>query len=118
MDCIEVNGIRLFSYHGCLDEEALIGSDYEVNLKVWADLSKAAQTDHLSDTVDYVALNRIVEEEMAIRSKLLEQVVLRIITKIFEELPTVTETEVSVTKLFPPINGDVQRVSVLMHRKR
>ena len=118
MDCIEVNGIRLFSYHGCLDEEALIGSDYEVNLKVWADLNKAAETDHLKDTVDYVTLNRIVEEEMAIRSKLLETVALRIIQKIFEELIPVLETEVAVTKLFPPINGDVQRVTVQMHRKR
>jgi hypothetical protein len=41
--------------------------------------------------VDYVLLNRIVVEEMAIRSDLLEHVAHRIITRIFEEIPEVSE---------------------------
>lgn len=118
MDRIDVNGIRLYAYHGCMDEESRIGTDYEVNLSAWADLSQAAQSDQLSQTVDYVMLNRIVKEEMAIRAKLLEVVSDRICRRILEEEPRVMEVEVSVSKLSPPINGDVERVSIVMRRKR
>ena len=59
---IDVNGIKLFAYHGCMEEESRIGTDYEVNLSVWADLRQSAQTDRLNDTVVYVAVNRMVKE--------------------------------------------------------
>jgi len=70
------------------------------------------------DTVDYVHLNKIVKEQMAIRSKLLEHVGQRIIDAIFNELPLVTDVEVTVSKVNPPIGGDVAEVSVTMQAKR
>lgn len=118
LDRIDVSGIKLYAYHGCMVEEGRIGSDYEVNVSIWADLSHSAQTDHLSDTVDYVHLNKIVSEEMAIRAKLLETVNERICKRILEEIPAVQELEVGVSKITPPINGDVDRVSVVFRRKR
>tara|TARA_B100001146_G_scaffold223775_1_gene239347 strand:- start:990 stop:1358 length:369 start_codon:yes stop_codon:yes gene_type:complete len=118
MSSIRLKNIRIFAHHGCLTEEEKIGSDYLVNLKVSADLSKAAQTDALSDTVDYVQLNHIVKTEMAKRSKLLEHVGQRIIDRIFKELAIVTEVRVSVAKVNPPIGGDVASVSVTMHGQR
>lgn len=115
---IDVNGIRLFAYHGCMDEESRIGTDYEVNLSVRADLRHSAETDKLKDTVDYVALNRIVKEEMAIRAKLLEVVAQRIVNRILSEEPLVQRVKVSVSKLAPPIQGDVERVSVVFKSSR
>jgi dihydroneopterin aldolase len=41
-------------------------------------------SDDLNDTVDYVLLNKIVVEEMEIRSHLLEHVAQRIITRFGE----------------------------------
>lgn len=118
MDRIEIRGIKLYGYHGCMDEESRIGTDYEVDLCVWADLTEGAETDKLSATVDYVMLNRIVKEEMGIRSKLLETVNQRICDRILNEEPRIRKVEVSVSKLAPPINGDVDRVSVIFRRKR
>ena len=66
-----------------------IGSDYRVDLSVKANLSKSAITDNLSDTVDYVHLNKIVKEEMAVRSHLLEEVAKRIIDRILDEISLV-----------------------------
>ena len=63
MEQIILKNIRVYAYHGCLAEEGMIGSDYRVDLKVSADLQKAMQTDALSDTVDYVHLNKIVKAE-------------------------------------------------------
>jgi dihydroneopterin aldolase len=114
---IHVSGIKLFAYHGCMDEESRIGTEYEVNLIVWADLAKPAKTDRLKDTVDYVALNKIVKEEMATRAKLLEVVAQRIVDRILAEHKLVKKAEVSVSKLAPPIQGDVERVSVVFSKK-
>ena len=108
----------LFRSHGCLIEEGKIGSDYTVNLEVKTDLRKSSISDDLKDTVDYVLLNRIVVEEMAIRSDLLEHVGNRIVTRIFEEIPEVSRIIVAVSKLNPPIGGDVEAVTIEMEEYR
>ena len=118
MGVIKLKNIRVYAYHGCLVEEGKIGSDYKIDLTVKADLSKSAKTDNLSDTIDYVHLNRIVKEENAIRSKLLENVASRIIERIFNELPMVKEVEVAVSKLNPPIGGNVAMVTIELSKKR
>ena len=117
MGTIRVDNIRVYSYHGCLSEETKIGSDYLVNVEVKADLSKAIETDELRDTVDYVRINRIVVEEMSIPSKLLEHVAKRIGDRIFKELPLVEKSKISVAKVNPPINGDVEKVLVKLSFK-
>ena len=118
MGIIKIKNIRVYAYHGCLVEEGKIGSDYRVDLDVKADLKKSAQTDQLADTVDYVHLNRIVKEEMAVRTKLLETVASSILDRILNELGLVTCARVTVSKLHPPIGGNVELVSVIMKRKR
>lgn len=117
MGCIKVRNIRLYAYHGCLDEEGKIGSEYRVDLCVKADLSTSAKTDKLSDTVDYVHLNRIVKEEMSIRTKLLETVAEKILVRILRELPLVKKATVEISKLNPPIGGNVAMVTIKMKKK-
>jgi dihydroneopterin aldolase len=118
MGIIQVNNIRLFSNHGCLEEEAKIGSEYRVDIEIKANLKKSAHTDELSDTVDYVHLNRIVKEEMAIRSKLLEQVAQRILNRFFKELKMLRKAKVAVSKINPPIGGNVEEVVIVLTKKR
>lgn len=118
MGRIQVNNIKLYAYHGCLEEEAKIGSEYRVDLEVRADLTKSSISDELSDTVDYVHLNHIVKEEMAVRSKLLEEVARRILDRILEELQMVKRAQVSVAKINPPIGGNVEEVVIVMSKKR
>lgn len=118
MGIIRVNNIRLYTNHGCLEEEAKIGSEYRVDVEVKADLTKSAITDELVDTVDYVHLNYIVKEEMAIRSKLLEHVAQRILDRIFKEIQLVDEAEVSVAKINPPIGGNVEEVVIVLKESR
>ena len=118
MDKIEVSGIKVYAYHGCMEEEGKIGSDYEVNVSVWGSFDRSIQTDHLSDTIDYVHINQVVKEEMSLRNKLLEVVVDRILFRLFKENERITKAEVGVSKLAPPINGDVERVTVIRKKKR
>ncbi|WP_159288981.1 dihydroneopterin aldolase [Tenacibaculum maritimum] len=118
MGIIKVNNIRLYAYHGCLDEEAKIGSEYRVDLKVNANLQKSSETDDLADTVDYVHLNHIVKGEMAIRSKLLEEVAARILVRILKEIQLVKKVRISVAKINPPIGGNVEEVAIILRKKR
>ncbi len=118
MGTIKLHNIRVFAYHGCLIEESKIGSNYSVNLSIKADLSKSALSDRLVDTIDYVSLNRIVVEEMAIRADLLETVAQRIIDRVLDKLKKVTQITVEVSKLNPPIGGDVEEVTIKMKQKR
>ena len=118
MGTITLKNIRTYSYHGCLIEEGKIGSDYSVDLEIKTDLKKSCLSDDLKDTVDYVVLNKIVVEEMAIRSHLLEHVGQRIITRIFKEIPTITRIVLAVSKLNPPIGGDVEAVTITLDESR
>jgi dihydroneopterin aldolase len=111
---IEVNGIQLYAHHGCLPEEALIGGHYVVDIALLTDFQTAAETDELNQTVDYVAINQIVKDEMAIRSKLIEHVGERINVRIRKELRGIHQLRVKITKLTPPINGDVKNVAIII----
>jgi len=115
---VKVENIRVFAYHGCLKEESKIGSDYRVDLEVKADLQQSAKSDLLRDTVDYVLLNKIVREEMLKPTHLLETVAKRILNRILEEEPLVMKAKVWVSKLNPPIGGDVEKVTIKMVENR
>ena len=118
MDKIILKKFRCYAYHGCLPEEAIIGSHYIVILTVHANLVSSCVSDSLNDTVDYVVLSKIIKEEMTIRSKLLEPVAHRILRRIFEECFLVKKATISVSKVGPPINADVERVSIKLSKKR
>lgn len=118
MGIIKVENIRVYAYHGCLKEETIIGSDYRVDIEVEADLQTSAASDDLKDTVDYVFLNQVVKDEMSVASKLLETVAKRIINRIFAEDQLVTKATVSLSKLNPPIGGDVEQVTIVLSETR
>jgi len=115
---IEVRGIRLYAFHGCLEEEARIGQHYLVDVVMDTDFQQAAELDTLEDTIDYVQVNRIVTEEMAIRSKLIEQVGYRIVNRLNSELKRLQGVEVKIIKLCPPINGDVDHVAITINTRK
>ncbi|MGB0897119.1 MAG: dihydroneopterin aldolase [Flavobacteriaceae bacterium] len=118
MGIIKVENIKLYAFHGCLDEEARIGSEYSVDVKVHANLATSSLSDNLKDTVDYVLLNKIVADEMAIRSQLLEHVAQRILDSIFKQSALVNYAEVAVSKLNPPIGGNVEKVTIVLSKER
>ncbi|MDA9127137.1 dihydroneopterin aldolase [Flavobacteriaceae bacterium] len=118
MGKIILKNVRCYSFHGCLKEEGVIGSEYLVDLKVTASLKKSAQSDRLSETVDYVLLNQIIKHEMSKPSKLLESVADRINKSIFKKDVRIKKSIVTITKVCPPINGDVESVSVKLKQKK
>ena len=114
MHKILVEGIKIYAYHGCLKEEGKIGTNYIVDVEMETDFTTAALTDDLSKTIDYVAVYNIVKKQMAVRSKLIEQVGQRIVNELKNQFSSLKKVIVKVTKLNPPMNGDVERVSIVI----
>jgi len=111
---ITIKGIRCYAYHGCLDEERKIGGEYVVDVALQAGVSAAVSSDRLDDTVDYCDVERIVFREMQQPSRLIEHACGRILQALKQELPAIGRVKVRVTKLNPPMQGDVREVSVLL----
>jgi dihydroneopterin aldolase len=114
MGKIEVNGLRFYSHHGCMEQETKIGGQYQVDVVITADLGVSGLSDKLDDTVDYCAVHKVVAREMAVPSKLIEHVGRRIVEALKSELELVQGVEVKVTKFSPPIEGDCASVAVVM----
>ncbi len=114
---ILVSEIRCYAYHGCMEEEGIIGGEYVVDIRVNADVSKAVNEDDLQKTVDYVVVHKLVLEEMKKRSKLIEHVAGRILYRITDIYRFVHEVEVKVTKFNPPVDGQIGSASVILSGK-
>ena len=118
MGYIILSNVNTYSYHGCMDEEEKIGATFSTDLKVETNMYKAATTDALEYGLDYTRLNEIIIAEMKIRAKLMETVALRIINSILKEFEIAKSVEVKITKLNPPVGGNIEAVSVLMYKDR
>jgi len=118
MGYIILSNVRTYSFHGCMDEEEKIGAEFRTDIKVKTNMTQAAETDDLQFGLDYTRLNEIVMEEMKVRAKLMETVALRIIKQIFNEFAIAEKVEVKVTKLNPPVGGNIEAVSVILKKKR
>lgn len=110
MGLIEVNGIRVYAYHGCLAEEGRIGGHYNVDVSIEGDFAEAEQTDKLGDTIDYARVTSIVKEQMGQRSHLVEHVCRRILIALKAEWPGRAQWRVRLTKEHPPVAGAVDHV--------
>ena len=116
MALIEIEGMEFYAFHGHFEVEKVAGNRFLVNLKIEADLSKAGQTDKLEDTLDYQKAYLAVKEEMAISSDLLEHVCHRIINRIKLEFPEAEKVNVTVSKMNPPMGGQIEKVSLTMEK--
>ena len=65
MDEIKIENIKLRGKHGCFAAERNEYRDFEVSLRLFLPLDRAAKTDELSDTVDYPAAAAIAEGVLA-----------------------------------------------------
>ncbi len=118
MSTITLQNIRLYAYHGCLPEETHIGGNYLVEVRIKTDFTDAAHKDDLSRTVDYCQVFDIVKREMAIPSKLIEHAGQRIVDALLHGIRRIDAVRVKLSKIAPPLNGEVEMVTVTINGKR
>ena len=107
--------VRFHAYHGVLEQERRVGNDYVINVVAECDFTHAMLTDELEDTVNYAEIYRVVKEEMAIPSKLLEHVAGKIGERLFNEFPSLQSLDISIMKVNPPFGADCEGAGVEVH---
>lgn len=112
MKKVSIHQMKVYGFHGCLPEEAKIGTQYQIDIDVEFDFEKASLSDNLEETVDYVIITKIVQDEMAIRAKLIEHVVKRIHNGIKKAYPNSGHITVKLSKYNPPAGAELHSVSV------
>lgn len=116
LDCIEIKDLLLRCIIGINDEERRDRQDVLVNLRLWADLRRAAAGDRIEDTVNYRTLTKQVIEHVE-NSKyfLLETLAERILAICLQDA-RVARAQVSVQK--PGALRFARSVGVVLERGR
>ena len=113
---IELENMEFQAFHGCYPLEQGVGNRFLVNVTIEADLSLAAESDDVADTINYLHVYETVREQMAVKSHILEHVARRIIDAIYRRFPPTRRVRVKVSKMAPPLGGKIERVSVSLEK--
>ncbi len=117
-DRIEIKGIQVLARHGVLDQERVEAQPFLIDLTVYLDLTRAAASDDLADTVDYGRLAQAAHDVVAGESHLLiETVADRVAGRVLAE-PRVERVTVTVHKPEAPIPLEFGDVAVTIDRSR
>jgi dihydroneopterin aldolase len=119
MDCIQITGIRCYGYTGYLPEEQVLGQWFEVDIKLWLDLSTSAKTDSIEDTLDYRNVINLVKN-LVKTSKfvLVERLASTIADSILASSDRVTQVHVILSKPAAPIPDFGGKISIEMIRTK
>jgi 7,8-dihydroneopterin aldolase/epimerase/oxygenase len=117
-DRIELRGLRVRGRHGVFEHERRDGQDFVVDITVWLDLSAAAASDDLADTLHY---GELAERAAAIVGgephDLIESVAGRIADDVLAD-ERVMGVEVTLHKPGAPIPLEFADVAVVVSRSR
>lgn len=114
MITIHLDDLRFFAFHGIHQQEKIAGGDFLVRLTVQYPELSSKHT--LDSTIDYVVLYDIVKRCMELPTELLENVAEDICEKIKSRYSQVTNVEIKITKLRPPIPGINGSTGITLHR--
>ncbi len=111
MGIISLEGMEFFSYHGCFNEEQIIGNKFIIDLSVTFNSKEAEHSDLLSETIDYQIIYDLIKTEMKNNSYLLENIAYRISNKIRNKFYNILHIQIKISKLNPPLGGKIDKVS-------
>ena len=115
---IILEDLRLFAYHGMAEQEHKVGNEYRIDIRLHVNITRAAQTDNVADTVNYAEVFETVKTEMKTPSKLLENVAGRIANALLAHFPQTTGIDLVLRKRNPPMGADIAWTGVELHIQR
>ncbi len=118
-DSVFVNGLVLHAYHGVMPHEAKVGQPFVLDLVLHMDLTAAAKSDKVADTVSYDIVAAAASRAfMAKRYRLLEAAAGAVADAILENFSKVTKVQVTVRKPHAPVAAVFDDVGVTLVRSR
>jgi 7,8-dihydroneopterin aldolase/epimerase/oxygenase len=116
MDHLVLNNMQFHAFHGVYEQEQKVGNTYIVDLKIGADLSLPCKTDQLKDSINYASIFAEIQEEMKNRCNLIEHLAENLCQRIKRTFLNIQSIEIKVTKINPPLQGQIDSVSVILVR--
>lgn len=112
---ILLRSLRFHAFHGVEAQERLVGNDYEVSLRLKADVSRAVESDQVADTINYAEVYQLVAKTMSEPVDLVEHLARVIGERLFQRWPQIEAIDVTVIKLNPPMGADCNGAGVELH---
>lgn len=116
MGRIEIEGMHFYAFHGHFETERIVGNEFRVDVSLETNCTTASLSDDLNDALNYQEVYNLIGDEMQITSHLLEHVAGRILDSLFARFPILQKATVKVSKLNPPMGGQIDKVSVTLSR--
>jgi dihydroneopterin aldolase len=118
-DRIFIKGLTLHAYHGVMPHEAKVGQSFSIDLELSIDLSGAARSDKVVDTVSYDKVAECASQAFsAQRFRLIEAAAGSVADAVLAQFPRVSAIEVTIHKPHAPIAATFSDVGVTLLRKR
>ena len=118
-DHIFISGLSLHAYHGVMPYEGKVGQTFTIDMVLDIDLSAAARSDKVADTVSY---DKVVECATTAFStqkfRLIEAAAGRVADAVLAAFPTVQSITVTIHKPHAPIAATFSDVGVTLVRSR
>ena len=112
MSLIRIEGMNFYAHHGCFDAEQVVGTHFRADVTLAVDTRKAELSDNLDDTVNYYDVYQVIKREVDRPSHLLEHVARRAADAVLATFPQVQSLTLRLSKLNPPLGGNIDAVSV------
>ena len=110
MYTIALHNLHFFAHHGLHEEEAITGTDFEVD--VFLSFEPGETIQHLDDTINYVDVFDVIQTHFSKRVHLLETLAAGICEGIHQMDPRIRTINIQIRKLNPPIGNFTGTVSV------
>lgn len=118
-DRIFITGLSLHAYHGVMPHEAKVGQTFTIDLELDIDLSEAARTDKVVDTVSYDKVVDCASEAFCgQRFRLIEAAAGRVADAVLAAFARVQAIKVTIHKPHAPIAATFDDVGVVLLRGR
>ena len=113
---IELRNLEIYAFHGCYAEEQRVGNRFIFDADIEVDASRAAQSDDVSDALNYLAVVDVARSQMAVPRHLLESVVSSIVAELHRRFDSngLLGGWVRVRKMAPPVGSPMESVAVRM----
>jgi dihydroneopterin aldolase len=118
-DRIFIRGLALHAYHGIMPHEGKVGQTFTLDLELDVDLSDAARSDKVKDTVSYADVAQCAEKAFTgQRFRLIEAAGGTVADAVLAAYPRVLEIAVTIHKPHAPIAATFSDVGVTIVRRR
>ena len=101
---IDLKNLRFFGEHGMYQEEMKVGNEFELDISL-ACRSPKKTISSINQTINYVEVYRIVQEEFGQRRLLLETLAMQIADRIYQQFPEIQQLSITIRKMNPPITN-------------